>query len=128
MRNGVPDFRANPKHEEPRGALETWSEANWAKVPALIRRDVEAYLKEQVEEHAPDMLAKWRDQHDRGVRIGSDDPMFHLQAGMTVRNVCRDQLTDEELPRVTVDHAGKSYGPSQNWDDYYFGVLAAIAA
>ena len=47
---------------------------------------------------------------------------------MQVRNVCRQQLADSKLPVVTVEHEGKAYGPSQNWDDYYFGVLAAIAA
>ena len=42
---------------------------------------------------------------------------------MQIRNRLRDQLLDMELPVVTVDHEGKSYGPSQNWDDYYTGAL-----
>jgi hypothetical protein len=54
--------------------------------------------------------------------------MFHFGTGMLVRNACRDRLTDGDLPEVTTDHQGKLYGPSRNWDDYYFGVLAAIAA
>ncbi len=40
-----------------------------------------------------------------------------------------------ELPKVTIDHDGRPCHTSQipdygggNWDDYYFGVLAAIAA
>lgn len=125
---GMPDFTPHVRHEQPRDALEVWSEANWAQVPELIRKDVEEHLRLQLLEHAPEVLAKWKDQHARGICIGSDDPMFHFGVGRTVRNVCRDQLTDGELPTVIRDHAGRLYGPSRNWDDYYFGVLAAIAA
>ena len=125
---GMPDFSPHVKHERPRSALEAWSEANWAMVHELVRKDVEEHLRRQLLDHAPEVLAKWREQHARGVIIGSDDPMFHLGVGMTVRNVCRDQLTDGELPEIRRDHEGKAYGPSRNWDDFYFGVLAAIAA
>jgi phosphoribosyl-ATP pyrophosphohydrolase len=132
--NGMPDFTPNPKYEHARGALEAWSEANWARLPALIRRDVEEHLRLKLHEEAPELLAKWRDQHARGISIGSDDPWFHMGAGMAVRNACREQLLDEELPPVTVDCDGTAYHASQippqggNWDDYYFGVLAAIAS
>lgn len=128
----MPDFTAGPKHERPRGALEAWSEANWSKLPKRVREAVEGHLRRKLEEEARELLAKWRGQHARGISIGSDDPTFHFGVGMDVRNVCRDQLTDQELPRVEVDHEGKPYGPHEfglgNWDDYYFGVLAAIAA
>jgi hypothetical protein len=128
--NRMPDFTPNPKHEQPRGALEAWSEANWAKLPELIRHDVEQHLRDQV---PVEVLERWRDQHRRGIRIGSDDRMFHLDVGMQVRNACREQLTDGELPTVRIDHRGAPYNvssnmPGGNWDDYYFGVLAAIAA
>jgi hypothetical protein len=131
--NRMPDFTPNPKHERPRGALEIWSEANWAKIPELIRTDVEQHLKQKL---PLEVLTRWQDQHRRGMRIGSDDPFFHLGVGIAVRNACREQLTDLELPSVTVDHEGKPYncstlpnaGAGGNWDDYYFGVLAAIAA
>jgi hypothetical protein len=130
--NRMPDFTPKPEHERPRGALETWSEANWAKIPELVRNDVEQHLKEKL---PLEVLTRWRDQHRRGMRIGSDDPFFHLGVGMAVRNACREQLTDMELPPVTVDHEGKPYQEAHpqlvgggNWDDYYFGVLAAIAA
>lgn len=132
----IPDFRPNVKHERPRGKIEIWSEANWARVPELVRNDVEQHVRHLLEEQVPDMLAKWRDQHKRGIQIGSDDPVFHLSVGMAIRNACREQLADGELPPVTVDHEGQPYGRlanpphngSLNWDDYYFGVLAAIAA
>lgn len=131
----MPDFTPRADREQPRGKLEIWSEANWAKVPELVRRDVEQHLSAILREQAPAVLEKWRDQHRRGMRIGSDDPMFHFGVGMAVRNACRDQLTDGELPAVTLDHEGQPYGRlanppdhgARNWDDYYFGVLAAIA-
>ena len=111
-----PDFRAMSKHEEPRDPFGTSSEGRWAEVPELIRRDVEQHVLA----HLPaDLLTKWRDQHARGVCIGSDDPFFHFGAGMAVRNLCREQLTDGELD---------AYGFLLNWDNCYCGVLAAIAA
>jgi len=104
------------KHEEPRDPFGTSSEGRWAEVPELIRRDVEQHVLA----HLPaDLLTKWRDQHARGVCIGSDDPFFHFGAGMAVRNLCREQLTDGELD---------AYGFLLNWDNCYCGVLAAIAA
>lgn len=129
----IPDFTPGPKHEKPRGALEAWSEVNWERVPELIRRNVEEHVRAAVHDEAPELLLKWRDQHRRRIRIGSDDPMFHFRAGMALRNLCREQLTDMELPPVKVDDKGKPYNcssnmPGGNWDDYYFGVLAAIAA
>jgi hypothetical protein len=41
----------------------------WVQVPELIRRDFEQHVLA----HLPaDLLAKWRDQHARGVCIGSE--------------------------------------------------------
>src|SRR5258707_15720015 len=83
------DCRAMSKHEEPRDPFGTSSEGRWAEVPELIRRDVEQHVLA----HLPaDLLTKWRDQHARGVCIGSDDPFFHFGAGMAVRNLCREQV------------------------------------
>jgi hypothetical protein len=125
MHPSVPDFRPNAKHEHARGALEAWSEANWAKVDEAQRKVVEDFVRSK----APaNMLATWHNQLSRGMVIGSDDPRFHLGVGMQVRNACRAKLPDAELPIVFLDHEGQLYGPSRNWDDYYFGVLAAIAA
>ena len=123
----IPDFRPRPENETPIDALDRWSESNWAMVPELVRRDCEEHLRAAVFANSPALLAKWRDQRGRSVSIGSDDPMFHSGTGMVVRNCLRDQLTDGELPEITRDHEGKPYGPARNWDDYYFGVLAAIA-
>lgn len=123
--NRVPDFTPHRRHEHQRDGLDSWSEENWSKVDPDIRARVEAEVRLRAPE---EMLATWRDQRARGISIGSDDPRFHFGVGMQVRNACRLKLVDAELPVVTVDSDGKPYGPSQNWDDYYFGVLAAIAA
>lgn len=122
---GIPDFEPRSDREQPVDELDRWSEANWALVPETVRKDCEDHLLEVVPD---EVLKKWIDQRRRGVSIGSDDPRFHLSVGMAVRNCLRDQLTDGELPEITRDHKGRPYGPSRNWDDYYFGVLAAIAA
>jgi hypothetical protein len=44
---------------------------------------------------------------------------FHFGGGMTVRNLCREPLSDDEL---------STYDLWVGWDDYYLGVIAAIAA
>jgi hypothetical protein len=64
-------------------------------------------------------MAKLRDLHARGVPIESDPAFFHFGGGLAVRNLCREQLTDDELG---------AYGFGCNWDNCYIGVLAAIAA
>jgi hypothetical protein len=39
-----PDCRAMSKQEEPHDPLDTLSEGRWARVPELIRRDVEQHV------------------------------------------------------------------------------------
>jgi hypothetical protein len=73
-----------------------------------------------VSAHLPaDLLAKLRDLHARGIPIDSDPAFFHFGGGLVVRNLCREQLTDDELA---------AYGLWGEWDNYYLAVLAAIAA
>jgi hypothetical protein len=96
--------------EEPRGAVDEWAEQTWARVPELIRADCEKYLLSKLPD---DLLAKWKDQRARGIRIGSDELMFHFGTGMWVRNTLRARLPDNELP------------PWGGWDDYYYGALVA---
>ena len=91
-------------------------ERRWAQVPEPIRKDVEQHVARDL---PADLLAKWRDQHARGERVGSDELSFHFGAGMAVRNLCRERLKDSEL---------SAYGLWGEWDDYYRAVLAAIAA
>ena len=88
--------------------------ANWKRVPELIRKDCIDHLDGWIPKET---IREWKTN-------GYDEPGFHLLGGgMQIRNRLRDQLLDMELPVVTVDHEGKSYGPSQNWDDYYTGAL-----
>jgi hypothetical protein len=102
-----------PDWDEPDDPL---SERLWAQVPELIRKDVEQHVMANL---PTELMAKLRDLHARGVCIGSDDSFFHFGGGMAVRNLCREQLTDDQLG---------AYGIGCNWDACYVGVLAAIAA
>ena len=57
----VPDFTPRRENELPADDLDSWSEANWARVPENVRRDVEQHLSRMVYVNAPELLAKWRD-------------------------------------------------------------------
>jgi len=102
-----------PDWDEPYDPL---SERLWAQVPELIRKDVEQHV---VANLPAELMAKLRDLHARGISIESDSAFFHFGGGLAVRNLCREQLTDDEL---------EAYGFGCNWDECYIGVLAAIAA
>ena len=102
--------------EEPLDSSDSFSEKLWAKVPESIRKDVEQHVLA----HLPDnLLTKLRDLHARGIPISSDDAFFHFGGGMTVRNLCRERLSDKELAECCL------FG---DWDRCYIGVLGAIAA
>jgi hypothetical protein len=95
---------------------DSFDKKRWAKVPEPIRKHVEQY----VAAHLPaETLAKLRDLHVRGDAIGEDPEFFHFGGGMAIRNLCRQAVTDEELA---------AHGVWGEWDCYYVGVLAAIAA
>lgn len=49
--------------------------------------------------------------------------VHHFGMGMTVRNLLREVIEDDELPPVPYDDE-RSY---QNWDDYYIPVLEEAA-
>src|SRR5712692_10442477 len=103
-----------PDFEEPLDPFDASSKKMWAKVPELIRKDVEKHVLA----HLPaDLLAKLRDLHARGVCIGSDDAFFHFGGGMAVRNLCRERLSDDELAAYCL------FGV---WDGVLYRVLAAI--
>ena len=67
----------------------------------------------------PSLPVKLRDLHARGSPISSDEAFFRFGAVMVVRNLCRERLSDDQLP------ACQLFG---DWDGCYIGVLAAIAA
>jgi hypothetical protein len=88
----------------------------WAQVPAPIRKIVEQHVAARL---PAKILAKLRDLHARGLPISSDPALFHFGGGMSVRNLCRQRLSDDELAACCL------FG---DWDSCYIGVLAAIAA
>ena len=105
-----------PDFEEPLDPNSS-SKKLWTEVPELIRKEVEQHVLA----HFPaDLLVKLRDLHARGIPISSDDAFFHFGGGMTVRNLCRERLSDDELAACC------PFGG--DWDNCYIGVLAAIAA
>jgi len=92
--------------------LRLWCRNNWNRIDPFIRKDCLDHLEGWIR---PEDIAILK----RGYGAG-----FHmLGGGMQIRNRLRERLTDMELPILTVDHEGKAYGPSQNWDDYYTGAL-----
>jgi hypothetical protein len=48
-----------------------------------------------------DLLAKLRELHARGLPISHDDAFFHFGGGMTVRNLCRERLSDRQPGTVS---------------------------
>jgi hypothetical protein len=105
----LPDFK------EPRDP-DASSKRQWAEVPESVRKDVEQHVSANLPD---DLLARLRELHARGLPISRDDAFFHFGGGMTVRNLCRERLSDQQL---------SAYSPFGGWDDCYVGVLAAIAA
>jgi len=109
------------EHEKPIDDLDRQSYTNWMRLSEDVRRQIVDHVKSK----APiTMLNQWRNQHARGMKIGSDDVLFHMFIGMQIRNACRDILTDDDLPPVKYDD-GNEY---QNWDDFYFGMLQQLAS
>ena len=121
MENGLNFPDPSRDQERPVGDLDQQSYTNWMRLPEDIRRSIVDHVKNKAD---ITMLNRWRDQHARGMRIGSDDIFFHMCLGMQIRNACRDILTDDGLPPVKYDD-GNEY---QNWDDFYFGMLQQLAS
>lgn len=95
-------------------ALRQWCRTNWDRIDPSIRKDCVDHLDNWIPKET---IAHWK-------KDGYDLPGFHsFGGGMAIRNRLRGQLTDIELPEITIDHEGKPYGPSKNWDDYYTGAL-----
>ena len=77
------------------------------------------HIEQHVLAHlSANLKAKLCDLYTRGVPIDSDDAFFHFGGGLVIRNLCREQLTDNELA---------AYSFLADWDSCYIGVLAAIA-
>jgi hypothetical protein len=103
-----------PELDELNGPFD--SSSQWAQVPELIRKDVEQHVLANL---PAEVMVKLRHLHALGIPIETDPAFFHFGGGMAVRNLCREQLTDDELA---------TYCLFGDWDTYYIAVLAAIAA
>lgn len=106
-------------HETLNGQLEADCFANWMSIPPEMRRKVVDHVRVKV---PVAMMNDWKRQYSKNIRIGSDDPLFHMYPGMQIRNTCRDILQDKDLPPVTY-HDGVDY---YNWDDFYTGMLQQL--
>jgi hypothetical protein len=109
-------FDPDPKYEKPINDIDHASLVNWNSIPKDARSRCIGILRSKT---PPDMLSRWKDQHARKIRIGSDDPWFHLGIGMQIRNALRSVLLDQDLPPVKYED-GNEY---KNWDDFYHGAL-----
>jgi hypothetical protein len=89
-------------------------------IPELIRVDCINELRAHLPDH---ILANWVVTHQCGKPIGTDNPLFHLGAGMWARNILRRQLLDSELPGVLYSQHNKLV---RNWDDYYLGAIQEL--
>lgn len=107
----------NCEHEPDDCAL--YSIGRWNKLGEGLRKTVLDHLRtsllQSTGEGGRKALAKWRDQRARGIQCGSDDIRFHFSGGRAVRNIIRQVVRDDKLP-------------DQNWDDYYYGAISALAA
>jgi len=112
-------FEPDPKHETPMDDHDQTVLDNWNRLSEDIRSRCVDLLRSKT---PSDMMGRWKDQHARRIRIGSDDPWFHMGIGMQVRNAMRSILKDDELPFVKYDD-GNEY---QNWDDFYGGALQQL--
>jgi hypothetical protein len=96
---------------------DSFDKKRWAEVPEPIRKIVEQHVAARL---PAKILAKLRDLHARGLPISSDPAFFHFGGGMSVRNLCRQRLGDNELAACG--------GFGSDWDSCNIGVLVAIAA
>src|SRR6266705_4635261 len=101
------------KEAMPKDMLRAWCRANWDRLPEVVRNDCIAHLKAKIPE---EVLQRWKEKDYE------EEFMFHFRAGMRIRNILREQLTDDKLPEAATNYEGKPYG-SRNWDDYYTGAL-----
>jgi hypothetical protein len=91
--------------------LMVWSHKNWLALPELRRDAVVDHLTAVYGDRVKDLH-----------RAFSEDLLFHLGAGMHLRNMCRNILLDHQLPAVRQPDGRMG----QNWDDYYLGAMGEL--
>jgi hypothetical protein len=97
--------------------LQQKSEENWARVPEEKRKLCVEHLRSVLSPVALPDLCEAFEKNDFG-------PFFHFSGGMGVRNILRDVMKDDELPKVKYD-SGYEYS---NWDDFYMAALRQAVA
>jgi hypothetical protein len=118
--------------------IQAWSIENWTRIPAADRKACLDHLRARILKavDGPATLAHWRAQaastlNGKPVEVGSDVDGFHFGAGMVIRNILRDVMTDDKLPGVEYPASGGEKGNpahlARDWDDYYLGALHALA-
>lgn len=104
--------------------LQAWLIGNWLQIPEPERRLLVDHLRKRLRNRidGPMVLARWTAQVRMGVPIGGNDTWFHFGAGMEVRNLLRDVMTDDKLPLIRQPDGSMG----QNWDDFYLGAIHAL--
>lgn len=118
------DFTPSRLKEKPRDDLSEWCWRNWMQVSDFERASVISALRDAFPET---VQLHWARQVEQGVRIGSDDPWFHMGNGMVARNIARQTLPDNMLPRVIAQDGIVNSGYQGSWDDFYTGALEELA-
>ncbi len=89
---------------------------NWMKLPELVRRECLSELKSAVPASA---LSKWLNEYRAKGTVEEDNPLFHFDTGMAVRNVLRRRLAESELSSIDGNAC-------RDWDDLYVGALREL--
>ena len=89
---------------------------NWIKLPDLIRRECLHELKSAVPANA---FSRWLNEYRTRGTVEEDNPLFHFDMGMTVRNVLRRHLADSELSSIDGNEC-------RDWDGLYVGALREL--
>jgi hypothetical protein len=89
---------------------------NWMKLPDRIRRECLHELKSAV---PADVFWKWLREYRAKGTIEEDNPSFHFDTGMAVRNILRQRLADSELSAIDGNECC-------DWDDLYIGALREL--
>jgi hypothetical protein len=92
------------------------SHQNWMELPPLVRQGCLQELKSAI---PTEVLSKWLLEYLARGTIEQDDPFFHFDTGMAVRNVLRERLPESELSQITGMERS-------DWDNFYIGALREL--
>jgi hypothetical protein len=89
---------------------------NWFNLSDAIRRECLHELKSAM---PADLFWKWLCEYRAKGAIEEDNPSFHYDPGMAVRNILRQRLADSELSAIDGNEC-------YDWDDLYIGALREL--